>query len=776
MPEPIHTENTITVDQSAAPTEQLSLGQRALRIIDRLMPVQREPQPAPSRQPSSLRRRLTTAMLLIVLIPTVLSATVSVITGWHSAQQQVVNQLRSVATLKEAQIHLWLNDLHTDLTVLQTEEMQADFITLLGAPVPDKLPEYKRVRSHFARNIAQTGRFEAIFLVDTSGRVILSTSLTQYWKNYRGWAFFEEGLQEPLSHLTWEAGVRWVSIVHPIYDETGRTRGILVGRATMDTINAIMMERSGLGETGETYLVSAEQALLTDIRAGSRPVYVRTQGVQIATQERAKGSGTYPNYRGRTVIGVFHWLPDINAALLAEQEQIEALRPALALLGISTGVALLAITIAILAALTISRSVTDPLTRMAATASQVAAGELEHTVCIKREDEIGVLARTFNSMTAQLRDLIGNLEAQVAQRTQELEQRSNYLAASADVARAASSILDSARLTRQVVELIKERFSLYYVGLFLLDEAGEWAVLRAGTGEAGEAMLRRGHKIKVGEGMIGWSIAHAQSRIALDVGEDAVRLATNELPNTRSEAALPLRARGQIIGALTVQSDQPGAFDENSIAVLQTMADQVAIALENARLFTQNQAALETTQRAYGELSRRGWVELLRTQPDIGYRSSKMGIAPTTESWRADMEQAVQTGSVVQGNGTGDTNRYPLIVPIKVGNTVIGILDTYKPIADGPWNEEEIAILEALADQLGLALEGARLYRDAQQRASREQLTREIADKMRQATSVEEIIQTTVDELFHTLGTSRAFVKLGLLSPADDTDGETHDT
>ncbi len=776
MPEPIHTENTVPEGQPAATAEQLSVGQRTLRVIDQVIPVPRGSEPTPSRQPSSLRRRMTRAMVLIVLIPTLVSALVSALTGWRSAQQQVVNQLRSVATLKEAEIHLWLNALHTDLTTLQTEEMQADFITLLGAAVPDELPEYEIVRSRFAQNLAQTGRFEAIFLVDTTGRVILSTSLTQYWKNYRGWAFFEEGLKGPLSHLTWEAGVRWVSIVHPIQDEAGRTRGILVGRATMDTINAIMRERSGLGETGETYLVSAEQALLTDIRIGNRPVYVRTQGVQIATQERTQGSGTYQNYHGRIVIGVFHWLPDINAALLAEQEQVEALQPAIILLGISSGVALLSIVIAILAALMISRSITKPLTSMAVTASRVAAGELEHTVSIEREDEIGILARTFNSMTAQLRDLIGNLEAQVAKRTQELEQRSNYLAASADVARVASSILDSTQLTRQVVELIRERFSLYYVGLFLLDETGEWAILRAGTGEAGKAMLRRGHKIKVGEGMIGWSIAHAQSRIALDVGEDAVRLATDELPNTRSEAALPLRARGQIIGALTVQSDQPGAFDENTIAVLQTMADQVAIALENAHLFTQNQAALEAAQRAYGELSRRGWVELLRTQPDIGYRSSKIGVVPTAESWRADMEQAVRTGSVIQGNGTGDTNHYPLIVPIKVRDTVIGVLDTYKPITDGPWTEEEITLLESLAEQLGIALEGARLYRDAQQRAGREQLTREITDKMRQATGVNEIIQTAVDELFHTLGTSRAFVKLGIFSPTDDTDGETHDT
>ena len=116
--------------------------------------------------------------------------------------------------------------------------------------------------------------------------------------------------------------------------------------------------------------------------------------------------------------------------------------------------------------------------------------------------------------------------------------------------------------------MIRERFGLYYVGLFELDPGGEWAILRAGTGEAGSAMLARGHRIRVAEGMIGWSVEHGQSRVALAADEDAVRLATAELPETRSEAALPLRSRGRVRGALTVQHRQPGAFDPDTLAVL----------------------------------------------------------------------------------------------------------------------------------------------------------------------------------------------------------------
>ncbi len=183
----------------------------------------------------------------------------------------------------------------------------------------------------------------------------------------------------------------------------------------------------------------------------------------------------------------------------------------------------------------------------------------------------------------------------------DLARRSTQLETAAEVSRAASSILNPDELIRQVVSLVRERFELYYTGLFLVDqtgewtgEAGRWAVLRAGTGEAGRVQLERGHKLEIGgESMVGWCVANKQARIALDVGEEAVRFENPLLPETRSEMALPLIVRGQVIGAMTVQSVGEAAFSDEDIAVLQTMADQVAVAIENARLFEQAQVRAE---------------------------------------------------------------------------------------------------------------------------------------------------------------------------------------
>jgi len=179
----------------------------------------------------------------------------------------------------------------------------------------------------------------------------------------------------------------------------------------------------------------------------------------------------------------------------------------------------------------------------------------------------------------------------------DLERRSNHLQTAAQVSHAATGILDPEELIQQVVELVHKRFGLYYVGLFMVDRTGEWtgepdrwAVLRAGTGKAGRQMLAAGHKLEIGgESMIGWCVANRQARIALDVGEEAVRFDNPYLPETRSEMALPLIARGQVIGAMSVQSEAASAFSEEDIAVLQTMADQVANAMENAYLFDEQQ-------------------------------------------------------------------------------------------------------------------------------------------------------------------------------------------
>jgi len=538
-----------------------------------------------------------------------------------------------------------------------------------------------------------------------------------------------------------------------------------------------------IGKTGYAYIVDADNKVV----AHTRPESLTTQDNQLVDASsfppvRALRQGTQGGYLPFTDEQGVRWRADIAEmeygwGIVVQQQEGE-LFGALRLFQAVSWAALVvgAVLLSVMAWLTI-RQAFQPIGTLTETVTAITAGDLTRTAPAESEDEFGTLARAFNSMTAQLRGLIGGLEQRVAERTADLERHSRYLEAAAQVGQAASSILESDQLIRQVVELIRERFGLYYVGLFLVDETNEWAVLRAGMGagsahEAGRAMLARGHRLQIGSGsMIGWSIANARARVALEAGADAVRLATKELPDTRSEAALPLRSRGRVLGALTVQSSQPGAFDPDAIVVLQTMADQVAVALDNARLFAESQSALEAMRRASGELSQRAWIELIRARPDLreAYRSAVDGVTDATDIWHPEMEQAVRKGQTIRAEGTGDGTRLPLAVPIKVRGHVIGVLDTFKP-QDRDWTPEEIATLEMLADQLGVALESARLYQDTQRRAAREQLTREITDKMRRAVDMDTLLRTTVQEMAAALGTSGAFVQL--LPPSESASGE----
>jgi GAF domain-containing protein/HAMP domain-containing protein len=406
----------------------------------------------------------------------------------------------------------------------------------------------------------------------------------------------------------------------------------------------------------------------------------------------------------------------------------------------------------------IQRSITRPVAELRSGAEAFSQGKMDIAVPVVGRDELSLLGRTFNQMATQLRELIDTLEQRVADRTRDLERRAVQLATAADVGRAAASILEPETLTQQVVGLIRERFELYYAGLFLLDEEGRYAVLEAGTDEAGRVMKEQGHKLEVGgSSMVGAACAQRQARIALDVGEEPVRFDNPLLPDTRSEMALPIAVGARVLGALDVQSTQAAAFSEEDIAVLQLVANQVAVAIQNARLFTEAQMALEAERRAYGEVSRQAWQQLTRTQAIPGYRSDERGVFPAAGAWHPQLQAALQTGKTMPGkDGSQD-----LITPLRVRGQVIGVIDAQKPDGSGTWTEEEIALLETLADRLSVALDSARLYQDTQRRAAQDRLVSEITTRIRQTLDVETVLKTAIREMGAALGIPKVEVRMG---------------
>lgn len=331
----------------------------------------------------------------------------------------------------------------------------------------------------------------------------------------------------------------------------------------------------------------------------------------------------------------------------------------------------------------------------------------------------------------------------------------------ADVARLASEVLDVDTLTQQAVDLLRRQLNLYYAGLFLVDTTElpaefasaprrQWAVLRAGTGEAGAQMMARRHRLEVGgSSMIGQCVATGEARIALDVGAEAVRFDNPLLPETRSELALPLRSRGGVIGALTIQSAEAAAFGQEDITVLQALADQLANAIENIRLFEQTQSALRDLELIQQQYVRETWSGRQVSTLLTDYEVTRPGIAPLQEVNVLPEIQAVLTRqeAVALSGDTQALDHAALVAPISLRDQVIGALGIHDEDQRRRWTEDEIALVETIAERMGIVAETLRLLEETQRRAARERLTREITDQIRGALSVDEAVQRAIQQL-----------------------------
>ena len=397
---------------------------------------------------------------------------------------------------------------------------------------------------------------------------------------------------------------------------------------------------------------------------------------------------------------------------------------------------------------------------------------------------------------------------------QQIQRRSVQLETSAEVSRIASTILDPDELLPEVVELIKTGFDLYYAGIFLIDDDGEltgepnrWAVLRAGSGLPGQQMLEARHKLKIGgESMIGTAILESTPRITLDVGKEANFFRNPYLPETRSEMALPLVSRGQVLGAITIQSEREAAFSEEDITSLQTMADQIANAIENARLFEQTELRAEELT-VLNEMAR-AYTQTLDVDRLVDYSFDFTGRLLNADNYylalynpesnliefKIFVEEGVRIPApepkIYLGEGLTDwiiTNKLPVLmpdsveqhmrnmgveirgrsaeswlgVPMLIGNNVLGVIAVQSYEKEIRYNNRDMDLLSSVASQTAVAIDNALRFQQTQARAKYEQILREITTRVHTSTNAEAILKTAVREVSTALG-RQAFIELNL--------------
>jgi GAF domain-containing protein len=362
---------------------------------------------------------------------------------------------------------------------------------------------------------------------------------------------------------------------------------------------------------------------------------------------------------------------------------------------------------------------------------------------------LGANLKSQAELTHSLQTERDLLEERIHERTRSMARRMVQLRTSAEISRTISALSDPEGLFQQVVDLVKERFDLYYVGIFLIDNARQNAVLQAGTGETGKRMMSSGHQLAVnGSSMIGWSIANRKARVTLDVGTEAVRFNNPNLPLTRSELALPIIAHDQVLGAMTIQSEKPNAFDENDISILQGIADSLAIALENDRLYNETRQRLDEIRTLNREYLQRAWADTLETYGELSY----------------DYEAP----NIIENRKPGNEVQVPLLLRDEIIGEIILELD------QTTLSEDQKVFVENVTTQTAIALENARLLHETERRAVQEQKLNELAARFSRALNIEEILRTAVQELSQFPAVAEVSVQINPTStPAKPKSGQT---
>jgi len=376
-------------------------------------------------------------------------------------------------------------------------------------------------------------------------------------------------------------------------------------------------------------------------------------------------------------------------------------------------------------------------------ANKISQGELNYRITdIPQTRELAELASDFNTMTENLSALINDLEQRVSERTTGIAKKTEQLRAASYIARQTSEAKDLASLLDMVVNLITDQFGFYHAGIFLINEAEDEAILQTASSEGGRRMMEQGYALMVGtQGIVGYVALQKRVRIALDVGSDAVFFNNPDLPLTRSEVALPLMVRNKVLGVLDIQSDQPQAFRNEDLDVLQTLADQVAIAIENARLLGESQAALLQLEAVSTVRMHDAWSKKLQEQKH-NFTYTPLGIRADV-SLNETTENALQASIALRGQ--------------KIGSIALAKKDK------STWSKIDEETINEVAIQVGLAVDNLRLLEDAQQRARQEQTIGELATRFSQSLDIDSLLQTAARELGKLPDISEVSVFIGQL-------------
>jgi GAF domain-containing protein/HAMP domain-containing protein len=556
----------------------------------------------------------------------------------------------------------------------------------------------------------------------------------------------------------------------PIRDGQEEIVGAAAGCTNLDVLTE-QVGSTRLGQTGFAFLVNELGQVLAHPTEVSSDDLVDLSDHPAVKQALRRQDGLVPFVDENSVPWLSYALSlDNGWAVIVQQQETEVLAQAHSLQFYALGLAVVFVLIIAGLIWWITGWLVGPIAHLTEAARTLSTGQLTQVTLPQRDDEIGILASTFNTMAEQLRDLIANLEQRIVDRTRRLE-------ILASLSERLNAILDFDRLLNELVNQVKENFDYYHAHVYIIDDDRQNLVMTAGAGEAGAKMKAKGHSIPLNAPT---SLVGRAARTGEIVWVDNVREVKDWLPNpllphTYSEMAVPIFLNEEVVGVLDVQEDRVAGLDEGDANLLRSLSNQVSVAIRNARLFAEVESALIEARAAQERYLEQSWDKARITDQERAYLYLRPGASALAETIQVEAkQQALQYArpaivSLDNGHSGGNAESrhfQSIVAPVAVGNKTIGALQVHQIGGEdkaGEWTDEDLALVEAVLDQVAQAAETMRLFDETRQQVSYEHLVGQITEKLRRAPTLEILARTAAEELGQALGVAHSLVKVGMI-------------
>ncbi len=581
----------------------------------RLFQSKERPQSNDDQFSGSLTRSLVQTLLLLTVIPLTLMAVAAYLRASTLLQDQAVSQMQTLITQQISQVELGLKiksirldrlvrqaDLASDVQLaLQTNRQSADFSSIRETVIQ----EFNTL------NVEETSATFSQFMILQPNGTIQLASKAEWEGMSLGDSLGVDALadSEPRSVTIFDLKPLYpdqlvLLTIQPFLSSSGAVRGFIVGVTEPQSLGSILQPLVSLFPSAQAYFVTAKgqligvdpytQELVLLVPSESQKTKLTEEFDKMMGEEEIQpASLEFKDQEGTDKLAQAVWLSNMKAGIVLEVNKSAVLGQINSLVPFTIFIlaaALLGMAFVIFAG---SRRLINPVIALTKITRRFANGEMSERASITSNDEIGLLAHSFNQMADELGGLYRSLEGKVEERTQQIR-------TAAEIAQGITASTDLNELFNKTTRLIVERFNYYQASIFLLDRSGKIATVRSSHGPAAKEFLETNHSLEVGsESIIGWVSAKNEARVASDVIQDPMHFKNDLLPETRAEAAIPIASGDLVFGVLDVQSTEPNAFDPETLTVLRTIANQIAAAINNTTLVQSTQVNFQELERLY---------------------------------------------------------------------------------------------------------------------------------------------------------------------------------